>query len=198
MNLAVYFNRQFVQTQERHGDAVPADVLKRHANDERSACCSAASSRTDGNTPALTTRLWPAARAVYTTDVTGSGNQPASANPGARERSESLHRRVPTGTGNPVGDAAAQRWTSAYPEPSTRCASDFRRVVDAGHARNVLSRTSYTTCGHRDSLAVLPGRAAQDEGPSSSRAGFRYPHARREHQLLTHGRVMAYGIDALD
>jgi len=35
MNLAVYFNRQFVQTQERHGDAVPADVLKRHANDER-------------------------------------------------------------------------------------------------------------------------------------------------------------------
>ena len=35
MNLAVYFNRQFVQTQERHGDAVPADVLTRHANDER-------------------------------------------------------------------------------------------------------------------------------------------------------------------
>jgi len=35
MNLAVYFNRQFVQTQERHGDAVPAEVLKRHANDER-------------------------------------------------------------------------------------------------------------------------------------------------------------------
>jgi ectoine hydroxylase-related dioxygenase (phytanoyl-CoA dioxygenase family) len=35
MNLAVYFNRQFVQTQERHGDAVPPDVLMRHANDER-------------------------------------------------------------------------------------------------------------------------------------------------------------------
>lgn len=35
MNLAVYFNRQFVQTQERHGDAVPADVLRRHADDER-------------------------------------------------------------------------------------------------------------------------------------------------------------------
>ena len=35
MNLAVYFNRQFVQTQERHGDAVPAQVLARHANDER-------------------------------------------------------------------------------------------------------------------------------------------------------------------
>lgn len=35
MNLAVYFNRQFVQTQERHGEAVPAEVLGRHANDER-------------------------------------------------------------------------------------------------------------------------------------------------------------------
>jgi len=35
MNLAVYFNRQFVQTQERHGDAVPPQVLGRHANDER-------------------------------------------------------------------------------------------------------------------------------------------------------------------
>lgn len=35
MNLAVYFNRQYVQTQERHGDAVPQDVLTRHANDER-------------------------------------------------------------------------------------------------------------------------------------------------------------------
>jgi ectoine hydroxylase-related dioxygenase (phytanoyl-CoA dioxygenase family) len=35
MNLAVYFNRQYVQTQERHGETVPADVRKRHANDER-------------------------------------------------------------------------------------------------------------------------------------------------------------------
>ena len=35
MNLAVYFNRQHVQTQERHGDAVPASVLARHANHER-------------------------------------------------------------------------------------------------------------------------------------------------------------------
>jgi ectoine hydroxylase-related dioxygenase (phytanoyl-CoA dioxygenase family) len=35
MNLAVYFNRQYVQTQERHGEAVPANVRKRHANDER-------------------------------------------------------------------------------------------------------------------------------------------------------------------
>jgi len=35
MNLAVYFNRQFVQTQERHGRSVPPEVLKRHANDER-------------------------------------------------------------------------------------------------------------------------------------------------------------------
>jgi len=35
MNLAVYFNRQYVQTQERHGDVVPEKVLQRHANDER-------------------------------------------------------------------------------------------------------------------------------------------------------------------
>ncbi len=35
MNLAVYFNRQYIQTQERHGDTVPTEVLARHANDER-------------------------------------------------------------------------------------------------------------------------------------------------------------------
>jgi ectoine hydroxylase-related dioxygenase (phytanoyl-CoA dioxygenase family) len=35
MNLAVYFNRQYIQTQERRGDAVPRDVLARHAGDER-------------------------------------------------------------------------------------------------------------------------------------------------------------------
>ena len=35
MNLAVYFNRQYIQTQERHGDAVPDDVRARHANDAR-------------------------------------------------------------------------------------------------------------------------------------------------------------------
>ncbi len=35
MNLAVYFCRQFMQTQERHGDTVPGEVLRRHANDER-------------------------------------------------------------------------------------------------------------------------------------------------------------------
>jgi len=35
MNLAVYFNRQYIQTQERHGDVVPAEVLARHSNDER-------------------------------------------------------------------------------------------------------------------------------------------------------------------
>lgn len=35
MNLAVYFNRQYVQTQERHGDVVPEEVFQRHANDER-------------------------------------------------------------------------------------------------------------------------------------------------------------------
>lgn len=35
MNLAVYFNRQHIQTQERHKGVVPADVLERHRNDER-------------------------------------------------------------------------------------------------------------------------------------------------------------------
>ncbi|HJN50248.1 MAG: phytanoyl-CoA dioxygenase family protein [Pseudomonadales bacterium] len=35
MNLAVYFSRQYVQTQERHGDTVPEDVLLRHADDDR-------------------------------------------------------------------------------------------------------------------------------------------------------------------
>ena len=35
MNLAVYMNRQHIQTQERHGDAVPAEVLERHANNPR-------------------------------------------------------------------------------------------------------------------------------------------------------------------
>jgi len=35
MNLAVYFNRQYIQTQERHGDSVPPEVLARHANNER-------------------------------------------------------------------------------------------------------------------------------------------------------------------
>jgi ectoine hydroxylase-related dioxygenase (phytanoyl-CoA dioxygenase family) len=35
MNLAVYFNRQHIQTQERHKGVVPAAVLERHANDER-------------------------------------------------------------------------------------------------------------------------------------------------------------------
>ena len=35
MNLAVYFARQYIQTQERHGDTVPAEILARHANDER-------------------------------------------------------------------------------------------------------------------------------------------------------------------
>ena len=35
MNLAVYFNRQHIQTQERHGDSVPAQVLARHENNER-------------------------------------------------------------------------------------------------------------------------------------------------------------------
>jgi hypothetical protein len=34
-NLAVYFSRQYLQTQERHGDVVPPEVLKRHADDER-------------------------------------------------------------------------------------------------------------------------------------------------------------------
>ena len=35
MNLAVYFCRQFVQSQERHKGVVPEEVLARHANDER-------------------------------------------------------------------------------------------------------------------------------------------------------------------
>ena len=35
MNLAVYFNRQYIQTQERHGDVVPDAVRERHANDTR-------------------------------------------------------------------------------------------------------------------------------------------------------------------
>ena len=35
MNLAVYFNRQYIRTQEQHGDAVPQEVRDRHANDPR-------------------------------------------------------------------------------------------------------------------------------------------------------------------
>jgi ectoine hydroxylase-related dioxygenase (phytanoyl-CoA dioxygenase family) len=35
MNLAVFFARQFVVTQERHKGVVPEAVLARHANDER-------------------------------------------------------------------------------------------------------------------------------------------------------------------
>ena len=35
MNLAVYFNRQYIRTQEHHGDAVPQEVLDRHANNPR-------------------------------------------------------------------------------------------------------------------------------------------------------------------
>ena len=35
MNLAVYFNRQHIRTQEQHGDSVAEDVLVRHADDER-------------------------------------------------------------------------------------------------------------------------------------------------------------------
>ena len=35
MNLAVYFNRQYIRTQERHGDTVPREVLDRHADDGR-------------------------------------------------------------------------------------------------------------------------------------------------------------------
>lgn len=35
VNLAVYFNRQYIRTQEHHGDAVPEEVLERHADDER-------------------------------------------------------------------------------------------------------------------------------------------------------------------
>ncbi len=35
MNLAVYFCRQYVQSQEQHKGVVPDEVLARHANDER-------------------------------------------------------------------------------------------------------------------------------------------------------------------
>ena len=35
MNLAVYFNRQYIRTQERHGDAVPEAFRERHANNTR-------------------------------------------------------------------------------------------------------------------------------------------------------------------
>jgi ectoine hydroxylase-related dioxygenase (phytanoyl-CoA dioxygenase family) len=35
MNLAVYFCRQYIQSQEQHKGIVPEDVLARHANDER-------------------------------------------------------------------------------------------------------------------------------------------------------------------
>lgn len=35
MSLAVYFSRQYIQTQERHGDVVPDEVRERHANDTR-------------------------------------------------------------------------------------------------------------------------------------------------------------------
>jgi ectoine hydroxylase-related dioxygenase (phytanoyl-CoA dioxygenase family) len=35
MNLAVYFNRQHLQTQEQHKGVVPDTVLARHQNDER-------------------------------------------------------------------------------------------------------------------------------------------------------------------
>ena len=35
MNLAVYFNRQFVQTQEARGDEATRDLIARHANDGR-------------------------------------------------------------------------------------------------------------------------------------------------------------------
>ena len=35
MNLAVYFNRQYIRTQEQHGDAVPQEVRERHANNAR-------------------------------------------------------------------------------------------------------------------------------------------------------------------
>jgi ectoine hydroxylase-related dioxygenase (phytanoyl-CoA dioxygenase family) len=35
INLAAYFCRQFVQTQEQHGRAVPKDFLARHANNDR-------------------------------------------------------------------------------------------------------------------------------------------------------------------
>ena len=35
MNLSVYFNRQYIQTQERHGNTMPDEVRARHANDTR-------------------------------------------------------------------------------------------------------------------------------------------------------------------
>ena len=35
MNLAVYFNRQYIRTQEQHGDAVPEAFRERHANNTR-------------------------------------------------------------------------------------------------------------------------------------------------------------------
>jgi len=35
MNLAVYFNRQHIQTQEQHKGVVPAEVLERHRNNPR-------------------------------------------------------------------------------------------------------------------------------------------------------------------
>jgi hypothetical protein len=35
MNLAVYFCRQYVQSQERHAGVTPSEVLERHADDER-------------------------------------------------------------------------------------------------------------------------------------------------------------------
>lgn len=35
MNLAVYFARQYIQTQERHKGVTPTEVLERHANNER-------------------------------------------------------------------------------------------------------------------------------------------------------------------
>lgn len=35
MNLAVYFNRQYVQTQERHGGTATQALLKRHSNNDR-------------------------------------------------------------------------------------------------------------------------------------------------------------------
>jgi ectoine hydroxylase-related dioxygenase (phytanoyl-CoA dioxygenase family) len=35
MNLAVYFNRQYIQTQEHHRGSIPPEVLARHAGDER-------------------------------------------------------------------------------------------------------------------------------------------------------------------
>ena len=35
MNLAVYFCRQHIQTQERWGEAVPDEILERQANNTR-------------------------------------------------------------------------------------------------------------------------------------------------------------------